>query len=233
MLSRDQSLRSDTWNLFGTSGNVFDSSRAVNDSSSTLCQGMLHSLNQTSTGGNPLQDIVQETCRQKWRTISRDYSNAESCKEIINLEFLVSRSSISTELRDRSTKTSDLGVSIWQIPTPSKFFTFGDKVQNPSKCLFQFSPQSNVMDRRSGDGWFIGRIKIIALNSRLYSFPEFRVAGREDCACSEQDHPEIPLQEKGQSGGTESSERRSVHPRKTDRLHDLRLLRVTDAHDTA
>ena len=29
MLSRDQSLRTETWNLFGTSGNVFDSPRAV------------------------------------------------------------------------------------------------------------------------------------------------------------------------------------------------------------
>ena len=35
MLSRDPSLRHDTWNLLGTSGNVFDSPRAVIDSSST------------------------------------------------------------------------------------------------------------------------------------------------------------------------------------------------------
>ena len=32
------------------------------------------------------------------------------------------------------------------------------------------------------------------------------------------------FKKKGQSGGTESSERRSVSSRKTDRLHDLRLL---------
>ena len=35
MLERDQSLRSDTWNLLGTSGNVFGSQRAVIDSPST------------------------------------------------------------------------------------------------------------------------------------------------------------------------------------------------------
>ena len=40
----------------------------------------------------------------------------------------------------------------------------------------------------------------------------------------EQDHPKFPLQEEGQSGGRESSERGSVPSRKTDRLHDLRLL---------
>ena len=55
MLSRDQSLRSDTWNLLGTSGNVFDSPRAVIDSSSTPHQGMLHSTNQSATGGISVQ----------------------------------------------------------------------------------------------------------------------------------------------------------------------------------
>ena len=46
----------------------------------------------------------------------------------------------------------------------------------------------------------------------------------EDSFCFEQDHPEFLLQGKGQSGGTESSKRTSVPSRKTDRLHDLRLL---------
>ena len=55
-------------------------------------------------------------------------------------------------------------------------------------------------------------------------FPNLGDAGRENCICSEQDHPEFLLQEEGQSGGTESSERGSVPSRKTDRLHDLRLL---------
>ena len=35
---------------------------------------------------------------------------------------------------------------------------------------------------------------------------------------------ELLLQEEGQSRGTESSRRRSVSSRKTDRLHDLRIL---------
>ena len=45
MLSRDQSLRPDTWNLLGTPGNVFDSPRAVINSPSTPCQWTLHSWN--------------------------------------------------------------------------------------------------------------------------------------------------------------------------------------------
>ena len=48
--SRDQSLRLDTWNLFGTQGNVFDSPRAIN-SSSTPYQGMLHAWNLDGADG--------------------------------------------------------------------------------------------------------------------------------------------------------------------------------------
>ena len=52
MRSRDQSLRLDTCNLLGTSGNVFDSPRAPVDSSSTPCKGMLHSWSLNATDGN-------------------------------------------------------------------------------------------------------------------------------------------------------------------------------------
>ena len=56
-------------------------------------------------------------------------------------------------------------------------------------------------------------------------FSGFRDAGREDCFCSEQDHPEFPIQEEGQSRGTARSERGPVSTRKTDdRLHVLRLI---------
>ena len=35
--------------------------------------------------------------------------------------------------------------------------------------------------------------------------PDFELLGRENCFSTEQDHPEYPLQEKGQSGGNERS----------------------------
>ena len=38
---------------------------------------------------------------------------------------------------------------------------------------------------------------------------KFRDAGRKDCFCSEQDHPEFPVQEEGQSRGTEKPRRRT------------------------
>ena len=55
MLNVDQSLRPDTWNILGTSGNVFDSPRAPFDSSSTPCTGMLHSWNLNATDGDPVR----------------------------------------------------------------------------------------------------------------------------------------------------------------------------------
>ena len=53
------------------------------------------------------------------------------------------------------------------------------------------------MDQRSGDGRFSGRCKIIAFNSGFFShFPNFEMLDREDCVCSEQDHPENPTSRK-------------------------------------
>ena len=56
MLSCDPSLRLDTWNLLGSSANVFDSPCAVIHSSSTPHQGMLHSLNQSANGEVPVRE---------------------------------------------------------------------------------------------------------------------------------------------------------------------------------
>ena len=61
------------------------------------------------------------------------------------------------------------------------------------------------MDQRSGDDRFIGRTKILAISC----WKEISLdIGREDCFCCEQDHPEFPLQEEGQSRGAESPKRR-------------------------
>ena len=56
MLSRDQSLRPDIWNLLGTSGNVFGYPHAVLKTSATPYQGMLHFWNQSATSGKPVRD---------------------------------------------------------------------------------------------------------------------------------------------------------------------------------
>ena len=79
---------------------------------------------------------------------------------------------------------------------------------------------------------WIKEVEIVDSSDKLKSsrsvcgknFSKFRDAGREDCCCSEQDHPEFPTQEEGSSPGAESPKRGPVSTRKTDRLHDLRLL---------
>ena len=60
-------------------------------------------------------------------------------------------------------------------------------------------------------------------NQLLERISKLRDAGHEDCFCSEHDHPEFPIQEEGQSRGTESPERGLVSAKKTDRFRDLRL----------
>ena len=53
------------------------------------------------------------------------------------------------------------------------FDKFSHTFIETSKCLFQFTLGDNIMDQRSGDGRFGGRLKIIALNSGSYSLLEF------------------------------------------------------------
>ena len=106
-------------------------------------------------------------------------------------------------------------------------FRLEDKIQKSSDYLFWFSIGHYVMDQRSGDGRFFGRVEILAI-SLWQGFSKFRDAGREDCFCSEQDHPEFPVQEEGQPRGTESSKKR-IGFYETDRFHDLRLL-ASDWH---
>ena len=55
MLSRYRRLPLDTWNLSGTQGNVYGNPRAVLDSSQTLHEGILHSMNQSATSGISVQ----------------------------------------------------------------------------------------------------------------------------------------------------------------------------------
>ena len=50
------------------------------------------------------------------------------------------------------------------------------------------------------------------------------VGKKKKSLCSEQDHPEFPLQDEGQSRGAESVKRGPVSTRKTGRSHDLRRL---------
>ena len=55
-------------------------------------------------------------------------------------------------------------------------------------------------------------------------FPKLRDAGREDCFCSEQDHPEFPVQKEGQPRGAESPKKMTGFYEEDRSLSCLRLL---------
>ena len=67
--------------------------------------------------------------------------------------------------------------------------------RNPSHYLFWFSTGCFVVDQRSGDGYSLDEF---TSSRSVYGFSKLGDAGREDCLCSEQDHPDFPVQEEGQ-----------------------------------
>ena len=117
----------------------------------------------------------------------------------------------------RPTKTSDLGTSLWQIPNTN--IRFKTEVCTCSQFLrkrLQWIKEVELVDS-------VDELKIFVIYLRN-SWTKLWVPRRENCFSTEQNHPEYPLEEKGQSGGDESSKRRRVPSRKTDRLPDLRTL---------
>ena len=101
-----------------------------------------------------------------------------------------------------------------------------DKFTPPASFLVwktRFKTQVMMWIKRSGDGWFFGWAKIFTISIQE-RFSGFWDAGRKDCLGCQQDHPEFPVQKKGQPRGAECPTRGPVPERETNRLHDLRLL---------
>ena len=62
----------------------------------------------------------------------------------------------------------------------------------------------------------VGHLKS-SLSVRGIRMPEFEVLDAKIALSTGWNHPEFPLQEKGQSGGTKSPKRGPLSPRKADR----------------
>ena len=187
---------------------------------------MLHSWNQSATGGNPVRDSIGKPVARSEERHRETIPTPRFAREPSTMNSFFP--AVGTYPQNCVADEQTLQISELQFDKFSTLSTFSCwkiRFKTQVSLLVLVSPSEAMFwIERSGDGRFGGRFLIIALNSRLYSFPEFWDAGCEDCVCSEQDHTEFLLQEKGQSGGTESSERRSVPSRKTDRLHDVRQL---------
>ena len=141
--------------------------------------------------------------------------------------------------RRPSTKSSPISVDIPQNPMIGKQRQQISELQfhkflNPQSFLVwrvRFKNQvTTCSDFPSEAMLWIREVQMVDSLDKLKSsrsvsgknFPNFEMLDAK-IASAEQDHPEFPIREEGQSRGTESPERGSVPARKTDRLHDLRL----------
>ena len=147
MLSRDQSLRSDTWNLSKTQGNVFGNPQ-------TPYHGILHSLNQNDTGGHPVQKstgkLVAESEEQNRDTIPVKPRFARKLSTMNS--FFPPEGPQNYTAAQQRVQISELHFDKFLF----NVYMLEDKIQNPSKCLFRFSYGSCAVDQRSGDGRFCG-----------------------------------------------------------------------------
>ena len=194
-------------NVFGNQFSTFDPEIILKEINLTTCEETVK-LHLKQKGWRPVTQV-------KTDKKSRHNSNADICDKAVDYEFY-NTSGITAELLGRTAKTTNIAIAIRQIPWSTIVFSMEHSFQNPSDYLFLFSIGCYVVDQGSGDGWFFGRLQILAIGC-WKDFSKLRDG-------SEQDHPEFPVQEEGQPRGAESPKRGSVATRKTDRLHDQLLL---------
>ena len=152
---------------------------------------------------------VGDSFRKRWQTELRHNSNADIFRKAVDYEF-VNAGGISAEFYGWTVTTANIGTAIRQIPWSPIIFGLEDTIHKSGDHLFWFSIGCRGIQIRA--------IRLWKEFSKLWD------TGRENCFCCEQDHPEFSLQEEGQSRRTESPKRGSVSSRKTNRLHDPRLL---------
>ena len=128
---------------------------------------ILKEFNLTTCKETEKPHLKQEGLRlftHKWRqTKSKHNSNADICDKAVDSTIPV-----------RTAKTANIRIAIRQIPQSTIVFSLEKTMQNTSHCLFWFSIGSYVVDQRSGDGWFFGRVKILAI-SLWKDFPNFEM----------------------------------------------------------
>ena len=148
-------------NLSGTQGNALGNTHSTFDPPQTPYQGIFHFANSSATDANPSAGKHRENCRGRRRTNRHHNSNAHYCKKTANHELsLTSGNSQNSMVVQQRLKISELQFNKFQ--TLSSFSCWKIKIQDRGEFSFRFSLGCCVMDQRSGDGRFIGRIKIFA-----------------------------------------------------------------------
>ena len=180
-----------------------------------------------------LHQVVQDTPSTTWLFLQatgmsqdmkilikqRHNSNADICRKAVDHELSTVDIPQNSMVGQQRQQTSKLQF----FRTPQSFFMLEYEIQKPSDYLFWFCIGNYVWDQRSEDGLPMGRIEISA-KSLLKGFSKLRDAGREDCFCSEEDHPEFTFQDESQPRGAESPEKGPFSTRKLDAMfprHDV------------
>ena len=171
MLSRDKHMPLDTWNLSETHGNGLGNPRLMFDSAQTLYQGVLRSTTSSAAGAIPVQVITgRPVARGEERIGSTTPMPMSAGKPSTMNSFLLAKIPQNSMALQQRLQISELQFN--KFSHTFNVFMLEDKIQDPGKFLFRFSLSCHVTDQRSGDGRFSGWMKIIALSSRLHSFPE-------------------------------------------------------------
>ena len=224
MLSRDPSLRPDTWNSVHRV-TFFDSPRAVIDTSSTPYQGMLHSWNQSATGDNPVREstgkFVSRSEERNRETIPTPRFGRRPWT--MDFSFFPAEGAYPQNYVADQSRLRISELQFGKFPTPSTFSFWKERFEtqasacssSPSEALWWIKEVVMV------DLWTIwnhrAKFRVILI-SRILRFWVRRL--RLLWTRSSRIH----ISKRRSVWRTESSERGSVPSRKTDRLHGLWLL---------
>ena len=130
---------------------------------------------------------------------------------------------ITAELHGRTAKTASNGIAIRQIPYPQSFLVWKIRFKNQVTNCYDF-PSDAIL--------WIKEVEMVDSLDELKSsrsvcgkdFPNFEMLDAKIASALNKIIQNSQFKKEGQHRGAESPKRRPVSTRKTDRLHDLRLL---------
>ena len=128
----------------------------------------LFSWNQSATGENPVRDSTGKPVARSEERNRKTIPTPRFARRPSTMNSFFPAESYPQKYMANQSRLQISALTFDKFPTPSTFSCWKTKIQDPSKCLFQINLGGNVMDQRSVDGQFSGRMKIIALNSGLY-----------------------------------------------------------------
>ena len=173
---------------------------------------MVHSWNQSATGGNQVRERTGKPVARRGNHLPSILS-LQRKSHTHRITWLINK-----DFRSRSfnlTNSPHLQV-----------FMLEEEIKNPVSACSGFPSEAML---------WIKELEMVESVDDLESsrsiigcthFPNFEMLDARIASALNKIIQNSLFKKKGQSGGTESSERRSVPSRKTDRLHDPRLLPV-------